>query len=96
MAHADGWFLLLALAGFVLGGWHLCWSRCHPESQRGQWGRWLGVSAILCVGGTGLVAAQLHSPWIVPLGLLTGLLVVVMLWEFPEPNWEQSAISDKQ
>ena len=91
MAHPDLWFPFMTLAGFVLGGWHLCWNCYESDSSRGLWGRRLGVIAVLCLGCTGLVAAGLRSPWLVPLGLLAGLLVVFMLWEHPEPGWNQGS-----
>jgi hypothetical protein len=82
-------FFLLTLAGFLLGAWHLCWARCDHNSSRGCWARRLGFGALLCLGGTGLVAAGLRSSWLVPLGLLAGWLIVVMLWESPEPGLNQ-------
>ena len=49
------------------------------------------MSAVLCLGCAGLVAAGLRSSWLVPLGLLAGLFVVAMLWESPEPGWNQGS-----
>ena len=79
-------FLFLTLCGFSLGGWHLCWARCDHNSPRGLWARRLGFSALICLGFAGLLAAGVRSSWLVPLGLLAGLLIVVMLWESPEPS----------
>jgi hypothetical protein len=90
VAHHDLWFFFTTLVGFVLGGWHFCWA-CHDvNSCRGLWCRRLGVSAVLCLGCSGLVAAGLRSSWLVPLGLLAGLFIVAMLWEAPEPGWQQT------
>ena len=82
-------FFLLTFMGFLLGAWHLCWARCDHNSQRGWWARRLGFAALFCLGSVGLLAAGLRSSWLVPVGLLAGLLIVVMLWESPEPSLNQ-------
>jgi len=87
VAHSDLWFFLMTIVGFVLAAGHLTWACCDPKSGRGLWARRLGVSALLCLGSSGLIAAGMRSPWLVPSGLLAGLLIVVMLWESPEPGW---------
>jgi hypothetical protein len=84
VAHLDVWFFVPALAGSLLGGWHLCWAGHAHDSQRGQWARGMGIGALACLGITGLIAAGMRSSWLVPLGLLAGLLTVAMLWEKPE------------
>lgn len=88
MAHTDLWFLLMTIIASSLATWHLCWASHDPKSGRGLWARRMGVSALLCLGSCGLVAAGLRSPWLVPSGLLAGLLIVVMLWENPEMGLE--------
>ena len=60
MAHSDLLFFLMTIVGFCLAGWHLCWICCDPKSGRGLWARRLGVSALLCLGSSGLVAAGLR------------------------------------
>src|SRR5271154_3370599 len=79
-------FFLLTLAGFLQGGWHLCWARCDHNSSRGWWARRLGFGALCCLGATGLLSAGVRSTWLVPLALLAGFLIVAMLWESPEPG----------
>jgi hypothetical protein len=76
-------FLGLALMGLGLGGWSICWARAHPHAERAWWGRRLFVLNLVSLGVTGLAAAFAHADGLVSLGLLTGLLLVGMLWESP-------------
>jgi hypothetical protein len=83
--------LFTSFVGFFLSGWHLYWAGAEPDTWRCLWGRRFGVAGLLVLGLTGLIAAGLRSSWLVPLGLLAGLLIVVMLWESQEPHWDPSS-----
>lgn len=78
------WIVLLAtLSGLLLGTWSIYWVRVRPCVRRALWGRRLFVAALLILGGFALVAAFMRANGLAPLGLLSGLLIVGMLWETP-------------
>jgi hypothetical protein len=72
--------VLLTLAGCGIGGL----SMYLAQGARAAWGRRLAVAALLCMGATGLIAADARANGLVPLGLLAGLMTVMMLWHGPE------------
>lgn len=82
----------VALGGFLLGGSCLYLVHC-PCRVMAKIGRRLFVAALLALGAVGLVAALVLHDGLAPLGLLAGLLVVAMLWEFPATEPDRPVIS---
>ena len=80
--------ILFATIGCALAGaWTIYWSKSQPDSARAVWGRCLFLLVLLALGATGLVAATTRCAGLPALGLVSGLLVVGMLWEgTPEPT----------
>jgi hypothetical protein len=52
------------------------------------WGRLLFVPVLFGLASAGLLAAWHRSDALAPVGLLSGLLVVAMLWESPAAELE--------
>ena len=78
------WMVLLAtFAGLILGAWSIYWVRVRPCVKRARWGCRLFVMSLLILGSSALLAALAHADGLAPLGLLSGLLIVGMLWESP-------------
>jgi hypothetical protein len=77
--------LIATLVGFVSGVGSIYWVRVRPCPRRARWGRRLFVTTLVCLGGMALFAAIMHADGLAPLGLLSGLLIVGMLWESPAP-----------
>ncbi len=75
--------LLATLVGLMLGAWSIYWVRVRPCVHRAKWGRRLFVVTLLILGGIAFLAAVAHADGLAPLGLLSGLLIVGMLWESP-------------
>jgi hypothetical protein len=50
-------------------------------------GRLLFVGAILILGGSAGAAALHRAEGLIPLGLVSGFLIMGMLWEVPQPTW---------
>jgi hypothetical protein len=73
----------LTLAGCFFGGLCIGWARAAHHCGRALWGRRLFVGTLLVMGMCGLVAAGARANALVPLGILSGLLVVAMVWESP-------------
>ena len=84
-------FLLVATLLMVgLGCWGLSWSRGEEQSRRTRWGRRMCRLSLLFLGAVTMLAALFRAEVLAPLGLLSGLLLVGMLWECPTPSWERS------
>ena len=77
--------LIATLAGLMLGVCSIYWARVRPCPRRACWGRRLFVVTLLSLGGLAFFAAVMHADGLAPLGLLSGLLIVGMLWESPAP-----------
>jgi hypothetical protein len=73
--------LIATLAGVLAGGCGIYFVKMLPNRRHARWGRRLFVATLLWLGGTALFAALTHADGLAPLGLLSGLLVVGMLWE---------------
>lgn len=74
----------------LLGGWCIYWSK-RGDERRALWGRCAFMCVLLALGGIALVAVLMRSAGLPPLGLVSGLLVVGMLWEgTPQPSPAQS------
>jgi hypothetical protein len=69
--------------GLILGLWGICWARLGPSSWRARWGKCLFLVTFLTLGAATFVAALNRLDGLAPLGILSGLLVVGMVWESP-------------
>jgi len=77
--------LIATLLGLSSGCCCIYWVKVKPSARRARWGRRLFVVTLLCLGGMALFAAFARADGLAPLGLLSGLLIVGMLWESPAP-----------
>jgi hypothetical protein len=77
--------LISTLVGLCLGGGSIYWVKVKPCPRRARWGRWLFIITLLSLGLVALLAAILRADGLAPLGLLSGMLIVGMLWEGPVP-----------
>lgn len=75
--------LIATLLGLAVGACSIYWACVKPCARRAAWGRWLCVATLVCLGGTALFAAMTHAEGLSLLGLVSGLLMVGMLWEIP-------------
>ena len=72
--------------GLVLGLWGICWARLGPtHGRRARWGKCLFLVTFLVLGAATFLAAIQRLDGLAPLGLLSGLLVVGMVWDGPRP-----------
>ncbi len=83
--------LIITLVGLLLGSGCIYWVKVRPCARRAWWGRRLFVLTLLLLGAAALVAAVTHADGLAPLGLLSGLLIVGMLWESPRTAAESEA-----
>ena len=77
--------LIVTLVGLLLGSCSIYWVKVRPSARQARWGRRLFVVTLLILGGMALIAALMRADGLAPLGLLSGLLIVGMLWESPTP-----------
>lgn len=77
--------LVITLFGLSLGSCCIYWIKVRPTDRQAWWGSRLFVATLLLLGITALVAALLRAEGLAPLGLLSVLLIVGMLWETPIP-----------
>ncbi len=91
MSPLELWLRVLTLVGVILGTWSIFWTRTAGPPGRAAWGRWLSVATLLGLGITGLVAAQARANGLAPLGLVSGWLLVGMVWESSFPSWSQDS-----
>jgi len=75
--------LVIMIFGLLLGSCCIYWVNVRPCARLARWGRCLFVVILLILGGAALVAALTRAEGLAPLGLLSGLLIVGMLWEGP-------------
>jgi hypothetical protein len=86
------WFVLIAmLVGLIVGSCCIYWVKAKPCPVSARWGRRLFVVTLLSLGGMALVAAFVRANGLAPLGLLSGLLIVGMLWESPAPAMQDDS-----
>lgn len=83
--------LIATCVGLLLGAFCIYWARVRPCPRRERWGCRLFVATLIGLGVVALFAAFMHADGLAPLGLLSGLLTVGMLWESPA-----AAIPDEQ
>ncbi len=91
MSPLEIWVRVLTILGVALGIWSIFWTRTAGPQGRVTWGRWLSVATLLGLGITGLVAAQARAKGLAPLGLISGWLLVGMVWESSFPSWSHDA-----
>jgi hypothetical protein len=75
--------LIVTVFGFLSGSCSIYWVKVRPSPRQARWGRCLFVLTLLLLGGVALVAALMRADGLIPLGLLSGLLTVGMLWDSP-------------
>lgn len=75
--------LVATVLGLLIGVCCIYWVKVHPE--RAHWGRRLFIGTLLGLGCVAAFAAFMHADGLAPLGLLSGMLTVGMLWESPTP-----------
>jgi hypothetical protein len=78
--------LIATIAGLILGGLCIYWVKVEPGAGRARWGARLFIVALLSLGAAGLVGAIVRAGGLAPLGLLSGMLIIGMLWESPAPT----------
>jgi hypothetical protein len=67
--------------GLLLGAWGIVWVRSNPRARRATWGKWLFVVTFLVLGVATFLAAVHRMDGLAPLGILSGFLVVGMVWD---------------
>jgi hypothetical protein len=75
--------LIATFIGLAIGFCCIYWVKVKPCPRRALWGRRLFILTVLALGIVALIAAILRADGLAPLGLLSGLLIVGMLWEGP-------------
>jgi hypothetical protein len=85
MPELEYFLLALTAAGGLLGSLGILWARSGRTNPAIFWGRVLFVAAELALAGGAWFAALICADGLVPLGLAAGLLVILMLWELPQP-----------
>jgi hypothetical protein len=76
---------LTTLFSLLLGSCSMYWVKVRPSARRAWWGSCLFVIALLLLGAAIVVAALIRATGLAPLGLLSGLLIVGMLWDSSIP-----------
>lgn len=89
MTDLDLFVWVLTLLGVFLGTWAIYWSRSQANVVRALCGRCLFLLAMAELGVTALVAAWMHALSLAPMGIVSVLLVVAMLWETPAASWQR-------
>lgn len=77
--------LIATILGLLVGVCCIYWVKVRPCPRRAWWGGRLFIVTLLGMGLTAFFAAVMHADGLAPLGLLSGLLTVGMLWETPVP-----------
>ncbi len=83
--------LLATLTGLLSGSCSIYWVKVKPTSRHARWGRRLFILTLLALGTVALAAAIVRADGLAPLGLLSGMLIVGMLWESPVAAAEDSS-----
>jgi hypothetical protein len=79
------WLLALTAVGALLGSLGIFWARSGRTGAIVLRGRVLFVLAELFLAAGAWFAALVRADGLVPLGLAAGFLVILMLWELPQP-----------
>ena len=87
--HVEITVLFATLAGLLLGGCCIYWVKVRPTPRHARWGRRLFIVTLLSLGAVAFFAALMRADGLAPLGLLSGLLTVGMLWEGPVPAMQE-------
>ncbi|MFO0965064.1 MAG: hypothetical protein U0793_05685 [Gemmataceae bacterium] len=77
--------LLLTLAIVIVAALSLGYARGDVDQKKTVVGRWLFTGSLVLLGLSAIVAALTRADALAPMGLLSVLLVVGMLWESPAP-----------
>jgi hypothetical protein len=80
--------------GLFLGLWSILWVRFSPTARLARWGMYLFTVTFLALGTATFLAAVNHLDGLAPLGILSGLLVVGMVWEGPRPVTKSAPLYD--
>lgn len=83
--------LIATVVGLFMGGGCIYWVKVKPCPRRARWGRWLFILTLVSLGVVALIAAILRADGLAPLGLLSGMLIVGMLWEGPVPAVQEDS-----
>lgn len=75
--------LVATVLGLITGCCCIYWVKVRPSVRHARWGSRLFIATLIGLGAVALVAAFMHADGLAPLGLLSGLLTVGMLWESP-------------
>jgi hypothetical protein len=78
--------LFIVLAIVVVAALSIGYARGEPGKRSTRIGRWVFTISLIILGGLAIAAALLQADALAPLGLLSGMLVVGMVWETPEPQ----------
>ncbi len=81
--------LTATVLGLLVGVCCIYWVKAHPSAGWARWGRRLFIATLLGLGAVAFFAAFMHADGLAPLGLLSGLLTVGMLWESPTPSLQE-------
>lgn len=85
--------LIATLIGLASGGCSIYWVKAKPTTSWARFGRRLFILTLVALGVVALIAAVLRADGLSPLGLLSGMLIVGMLWESPVAASEDSPAS---
>jgi hypothetical protein len=75
--------LIATFFGLAVGSGCIYLVRAHPNARKARIGRFVFIGTLVGLGGVALYAAIMRADGLAPLGLLSGLLTVGMLWENP-------------
>lgn len=78
--------LIATVLGLFSGACCIYWVKAGQSARHARWGRRLFVATLLGLGCVAAFAAFMHADGLAPLGLLSGLLTVGMLWESSTPT----------
>ena len=77
--------LVLTLAIVIVAALSIGYARGDIEQKQTIIGRWVFTGSLILLGLIAIVAALTRADALAPMGLLSVLLVVGMLWENPAP-----------
>jgi hypothetical protein len=83
--------LIATFTGLATGSCSIYWVKVNPTSRQARIGRRLFILTLLALGTVALAAALMRADGLAPLGLLSGMLIVGMLWESPVAAAEDSS-----
>lgn len=87
MAAFNLFLLLFTLCVVVIAAASIGWARGAAHRRTTIIARWLFTVSLVVLGLVAIVAALARADALAPMGLLSVLLVVGMVWETPTPRW---------